>query len=131
MITAQSFAQSMGITTPVFNSKEPQWSKPYDVRDFDGYVDSIKEVWLDTLRGVSKEGEAYSHRYVFIQFPDGIIKVLADKVMDKFEDKTCLEPSKTLIFKRKFLKNEEKVIQRCAGQPNGKKHAWDVTSILG
>ena len=115
--TIQNFCEPMGITAPA------EWSKPYDIKDLTkDALESIKEVWIDTLRGKSKEGEAYSHRYVFFQFQDGIVKVLADKVMDKFEDKTCLDPANTLIFKRKFLKNEEKVIQCCAGQPNGKTH---------
>ena len=133
MLSLQSFAERMGINAPVSNNqKELKWSKPFEAKKFsEDDLEAIKEVWIDTLRGTSEDGSAYSHRYVFINYDGTVVKVLADKVLDKVEDKTCLDPSRTAIFKRKFLQNEEKVITRCAGQPvEGKKHTWCVESIF-
>lgn len=133
MTTVQSFAERMGINAQVSNNqKELKWSKPFEAKKFsEEDLGSIKEVWIDTLRGTAEDGSTYSHRYVFINYDGTVVKILADKVLDKVEDKTCLDPSRTAIFKRKFLQNEEKVITRCAGQPIvGKKHEWNVESIF-
>ena len=131
MATVQSFCEAMGIKAPVSNIKQASWSKPQNVKVITGdFLQSIREVWIDTLSGTSESGEAYSHRYVFINFDGNVIKILADKVMDKFQDKTCLDPSKVYVFERVFLNDSSKVITRCAGQPNGKMHQWDVQSIM-
>lgn len=132
MATVQSFCEAMGINAQVSNQKELSWSKPFDAKKFSQeYLQCIKEVWIDTLKGTSEDGQAYSHRYVFINFDGTIVKVLADKVLDKVPDKTCLDPARTSIFRRKFLKDEKIVITRCAGQPlEGKKHVWNVESIF-
>lgn len=131
MVTVQSFAERIGINAPVSNeSNTPNWSKPQNHISFTNEeLEMIREVWIDTISG-EKDGEKFSHRYIFINFDGVVIKCLADKLMDRYPDKTCLEPSKTLMFDRTFLANESICIHRCAGQPNGKIHQFDVMSAI-